>query len=263
MHRVALALGLALLFAVTGCGLLGDGSAGRSTSPDGTAAAPPSPPTDPGPSTPAGTPIPGFEDWQVINPQAVQITVEDGALVMHITGALAWSNADRGVLLYREVTGDFRAIATVRTSKAADPLAPPGQDGTNQLAGLMARVGLPADAPNDAQAENYVMISTGSIAMSTGLQTKTTTTSQSVTIQRQLPTGGDAELRLCRAGPTFLLSWRHVDSTEAWTRISTFERGDMPQALQVGASIYADAMPDIIARFEDVAITRLAPGEAC
>jgi hypothetical protein len=99
--------------------------------------------------------------------------------------------------------------------------------------------------------------------MSTGLETKTTTSSQSVTVQRGLPTGGDAELRLCRVGPTFLLSWRHVDSTEAWTRMSTFERRDMPQALQVGASIDADAVPDIVARFEELAVTSLAPGEAC
>ena len=175
---------------------------------------------------PTATPVPGFEDWQVINPQGVRISVDSAGLVLDLIGSLLWFNEDRGVLFYRDVTGDFRATATVRTWKASDPAAAPGQDGTIELAGLMARTEIPA--------ENYVFIVSGSIGMSTGLETKTTTSSRSIYVQRGLPTGGDAELRLCRVGPTFELAWRHVDSDEAWTLMSTFERRDMPQTLQVG-----------------------------
>jgi hypothetical protein len=207
------------------------------------------------PTQPPQTPVPGFEDWRVINPQGVRISVDGAGLLLDLIGPLLWFNEQRGVLFYRSVTGDFRATATVRTWKASDPAAAPGGDGTIQLAGLMARTEIPA--------ENHVFIVSGSIGMSTGLETKTTTSSRSVYVQRGLPTGGDAELRLCRAGPTFELSWRHVDSSEAWTLMSTFERRDMPQTLQVGANIYTDGVPDIVARFEHLAVEPLAPGRPC
>jgi hypothetical protein len=257
-HGVITALASVVLSLSACTGLTSSGSAGPSRGAASTApvAATGAPGSQPGRTEgSARTPIPGFDDWQVINPQGVRVSVEEGALVLDLIGPLLWLNEERGVLVYHDVTGDFRATATVRTSKASDPAAPPGQDGTIQLAGLMARTEIPA--------ENYVFIVSGSIGMSTGLETKTTTSSRSVYVQRGLPTGGDAELRLCRIGPTFVLLWRHVDSTEAWTLMSTFERRDMPQALQVGANIYTDAVPDIVARFEHLTIERLDPGEAC
>ena len=204
---------------------------------------------------PPATPVPGFADWQLINPQAVNLSVDGRALVMNLVGPALWYNDQKGVLFYREVTGDFRATATVRTSKASDPSAPPGQDGMVQLAGLMARTEVPA--------ENYVFIVSGSIGASTGLETKTTESSRSIYIQRGLPTGGDAELQLCRAGSTFYLWWRHVDTNEEWTHMSTLDRKDMPPTLEVGANIYTDARPDIVARFEHLTIERIAAGSAC
>jgi hypothetical protein len=257
-HRIVAAL-TSVILTLCGCtGLTSSGSAlpsrgTESTAPVAATGAPGSLPART--EGPARTPIPGFEDWQVINPQGVRVSVEEGGLVLDLIGPLLWFNEERGVLFYRDVTGDFRATATVRTSKASEPTAPPGQDGTIQLAGLMARTEIPA--------ENYVFIVGGSIGMSTGLETKTTTSSRSVYVQRGLPTGGDAELRLCRIGPTFVLLWRHVDSSEAWTLMSTFERRDMPQTLQVGANIYTDGVPDLVARFEQLMIERLDPGEAC
>jgi len=204
---------------------------------------------------PPATPIPGFAEWQLLNPQAVQVSLEDGAVVLDLVRSALWYNDRKGVLFYRDVSGDFRASATVRTAKASDPSAPPGQDGTVQLAGLMARTADPA--------ENYVFIVSGSIGTSTGLETKTTESSQSIFIQRGLPTGGDAELRLCRIGSTFYLWWRHVDTNEDWTHMSTLDRKDMPPTLEVGANIYTDGKPDIVARFEHLTIERIAAGAAC
>ena len=174
---------------------------------------------------------------------------------MDLVRSALWFNDRQGALFYRVVSGDFRATATVRTAKASDPSAPPGQDGTVQLAGLMARTPDPA--------ENYVFIVSGSIGTSTGLETKTTESSNSIYIQRGLPTGGDAELRLCRIGSTFYLWWRHVDTNEDWTHMSTLDRKDMPPTLEVGANIYTDARPDIVARFEHLTIERIAAGAAC
>jgi hypothetical protein len=240
---------LAAAIAIVGCGPTSEPSAGPS--------APPSAPSPVATATGAApqTPVPGFEDWQLINPQAVHVSVEAGELVLDLIGSVIWFNADKGVLFYRDVTGDFRATATVRTSKASDPSAPPGGDGSVQLAGLMARTEVPA--------ENSVFIATGSLGSSTGLETKTTESSRSIYIQRGLPTGGDAELRLCRIGSTFLLWWRHVDSDEDWTHMSTLDRKDMPATLQVGVNIYTDGVPDIVARFESLKIEPIPGGGGC
>ncbi len=201
------------------------------------------------------TPIPGFADWQLINAAAVKLSVAGGTLVIDLVGSAAWSEDRQGVLFYREVTGDFRATATVRTSKASDPSAPPGQDGSEQLAGLMARTEVPA--------ENSVFIATGSVGSSTGLAVRTTESSHSISIERGLPTGGDAELRLCRIGSTFLLWWRHVDSNDAWTHMSTLDRKDMPTTLQVGAIMSADGAPDIVARLEGLTVVSIPTGGGC
>jgi hypothetical protein len=215
-----------------------------------------SPPSQAVPGTePPATPVPGFADWLLVNPQAVHVSVDGGALVLDLVRSALWYNDRKGVLFYREVSGDFRATATVRTAKASDPSVPPGQDGTVQLAGLMARTPDPA--------ENYVFIVSGSIGTSTGLETKTTESSNSIYIQRGLPTGGDAELRLCRIGSTFYLWWRHVDTNEDWTHMSTLDRKDMSPTLEVGANIYTDARPDLVARFEHLTIERIAAGDAC
>ncbi len=243
---------LVLVASLAACRPVGEASPAVSAGP---AASPGAQPTASATNAPSGTPIPGFADWRTINPQAVRISVEDGALVMRLVGPALWLNEDKGVLFFREVTGDFRATATVRTSKTSDSSTPPGQDGTVQLAGLMARTEIPA--------ENSVFIVSGSIGMSTGLETKTTTSGRSVWVQRGLPTGGDAALKVCRVGFSFLMLWRHVDTDEGWTLMSTFERRDMPQTLQVGANIYTDAVPDVTARFEHLNVEPLLPGAAC
>lgn len=247
----AIALVGSVALVVAGCGPTTPSSL-SATGPEASTAVQPATATP----APTATAIPGFGDWQVINSQGVRISVDSAGLLLDLIGPLLWFNEERGVLFYRSVTGDFRATATVRTWKASDlAAAAPGGDGTIQLAGLMARTEIPA--------ENYVFIVSGSIGKSTGLETKTTTSSRSVYVQRGLPTGGDAELRLCRVGPTFELSWRHVDSSEAWTLMSTFERRDMPPTLQVGANIYTDGVPDIVARFEHLTIEPLGPGRPC
>jgi len=192
---------------------------------------------------------------QLINPQAVHVSVDTGALVMDLVGSARWRDADKGVLFYRDVTGDFRATSTVRTSKASDPSVAPGGDGSVQLAGLMART--------EGFAENSMSVATGSIGNSTGLETTTTESSHSISFSRGVSAGGDAELRLCRIGTTFLLWWRHVDSNEDWTHMSTFDRRDMPATVQVGANIDTDGGPDIVARFENLEIEPIPTGRGC
>jgi hypothetical protein len=74
---------------------------------------------------------------------------------------------------------------------------------------------------------------------------------------------GDTDLRLCRTGSTFRLAFRPAGFAEPWQPLSTFERPDLPATLQVGPTIHTDAAPDLIARFEGLAIEPLEPGAPC
>lgn len=206
--------------------------------------------------TPAGTPVPGYEDWSTINAEAVRITRAGDALVLELVGSVLWFEAEQGVLFHTEVTGSFRAIATVRTAAASDADAPPGRDGTIQLAGLMART----DA---TEPENSVFVAAGSLGESTGVETRSTTDDVSYSTQTTTSGLGDADLRLCREGDTLRTAFRPAGSSGAWVPISTWDRPDMPDALQVGASISTNATPDLVARFEGLAIEPLGAGEAC
>lgn len=251
-RRTLPALAAVVAVLASGCGAA---PASTSTAGPTTVAATGAPVTPPASQDAGRTPVPGFEGWEAINPQAVRIARDAEALVLELIGPRLWFNTERGVLYYREIEGDFLATATVDTWKTSDPSSPPGRDGTIQLAGLMARTAVPA--------ENYVFIVTGSIGSSTGIETKTTTNSASVWVQKGPGADGDAELRLCRQETTFTLSWRRPGSTDAWTRVSTFERPDLQQRLQVGVNIYTDDVPDISARFSDLVIGPRPQGEDC
>jgi hypothetical protein len=246
-----------LAFVIAGCSSPVTPSPVVSSSPAVGSDAPSVPVSSPGSGSPAPerTPTPGYEGWETVTPQAARISIDGEALVMELTGSRLWFNTERAVLFHTKITGDFVATATVRTAKASDPEAPPGSDGTIQLAGLMARAEVPV--------ENYVFIVAGSIGASTGVETKTTTSSRSVWVQRAVPTEGDSDLYLCRRGQTFRLAWRPPGSTDPWTPMATFERPDLPATLQVGANIYTDALPDLVARFEDLSIAPLDDGESC
>src|SRR5262245_17711175 len=100
---VALAATISLL----GCTPTNEASAAASSGPSTT-----TPATATATPGQASTPVPGFEDWRLINPGAVRLSVDGGTLVMDLVASVAWSDDGQGVLFYREVSGDFRATAT-------------------------------------------------------------------------------------------------------------------------------------------------------
>src|SRR6185503_6882301 len=91
-RRSILALAAVLaVSAVSGCSPTSQASPGASGPPEASPGATRTP-------APEDTPVPGFEDWQLINPQAVHVSVDSGALVMELIGPALWFNADKGVL---------------------------------------------------------------------------------------------------------------------------------------------------------------------
>jgi hypothetical protein len=229
-------------------------SAAAASSPPASAAAPTSIPS------PSATLIPGYEDWSVINPASVDITLQGQTLVMHLLGQALWFQDSRGVLFWSPIDGDFRVTATVHTARFSDPSKPPGQDGSVQLAGLMARL--------DTDAENYVFIVVGSDADGLSVETKSTANNVSEYEGPAWPSG-DAELKLCRVGTTFTLAKRPVPAASAtgqpapWTVATTLHRPELAGEMQVGPNIYTNSTPDLVARFDDLVIEAIGPGDAC
>ncbi|MBI3752067.1 MAG: hypothetical protein HY263_10500 [Chloroflexi bacterium] len=255
--RAVLAAGMVAVL-VVGCDL---GTSTRPTlGPDGTLPLDSVPDTSPGPGDTPGpgdsgsAGIPGFDGWQTINAQDVQIAQTESGLAMTLTRRALWFQTSRGVLFYTLVTGDFRVTATVQTSRTSDSSQEPGGDGTVQLAGLMARAQTPQ--------ENYVFVVVGSDANGLSVETKSTTNGSSTFAGPAWPSG-DAVLKLCRAGTTFTLWKQASDGSGDFALAATYRRPDLAGELQVGATIYSDSTPDITAVFPDLTIEPLDPGEAC
>jgi hypothetical protein len=250
----ALSIALALLLGLAACGPV----ASPVTSPTGTFPGTTSSPPPPSSSlaaeaTPSQPTLAGYEGWTTINPGSVDIGLDGTTLVMTLTKRALWFQNQQGVLFSTNVTGDFRITARVSTAKASDPLHAPGGDGTVQLAGLMARAAGPR--------ENYVFIVVGSDADGLSVETKSTTNDASVFEGPSWPSG-TADLQLCRQGSTFTLL-KSPDAAGGWVLAKRYERADLPATLQVGANIYSDSTPDLVARFEGLTIAPLAPGEIC
>jgi hypothetical protein len=181
--------------------------------------------------------------WSVFRPELVTITVSGGAMNVLAKTQSLWFNASQGPLVYKTVTGDFVVTGRVRARRASAPAMPPNQ--TIHLGGLMARN--PAGPP-----ENYAFVVVGVDVNDLSVETKTTVNGASTYTGPSWPSG-DAELRLCRVGADLRMMKRDVSGGVAWTEAATFNRPDLPAALQVGGVIYANqAAPDLTVAFEEI-----------
>ena len=244
---------LALLLASCGSGGLASSSPSVGSPPSGRSSGLATSPasataTSPAPS-PTGSPtaaaIPGFEGWTILNPASVAASAEDGTLVLTMTRRALWFQAQRGVLVWKPVTGDFRITATVSVTRTSDPAAALDGGGAVRLGGLMARV--------DAIRENYVFVVVGADADGLSVETKSTRENASRFEGPAWPAPA-ADLRLCRSAATFTMLKRPAGSNGPWTVAATIERPDLPGELQVGPNIYTDGPPDLTARYSDVVL---------
>ena len=110
--------------------------------------------------------------------------------------------------------------------------------------------------------ENYVFIVVGDDGDGLSVETKTTENAESK-YEGPAWDSADAELRLCRFGETFHLYKRHIATNEAWTLAKTFDRPDLPDALQVGVNIYTDREPDLQIRYDNIAIESITSEADC
>lgn len=166
-----------------------------------------------------------------------------------------WFMEQRGVLIYKPVSGDFKITAEVHVMKNSNPSESPGGNGSVQLGGLMARNG--TGGP-----ENYVFIVLGDDGNGLSIETKDTVDSFS---KYDGPgwDSGEAELRVCRFGSIFNLYKRQIGTNESWILAGTFDRPDLPETLQVGANIYSDSAPDLLVRFDRLRIEAITSEADC
>jgi hypothetical protein len=188
--------------------------------------------------------------WSVLNPALVTIDVSGGSLNLEATmsgAGTTWFDDSEGPLVYKDVTGDFDVRTVIATEDPGNPGNPPPTQ--YRLAGLLARD--PASAPG---ALDWVHVALGSGATAQGVCYEYKSTDASVSTWMTIPTASpEGELRLVRTGAVFDLYWR-PDAISAWTLIQSFNRPDLPAALQVGMMIYAtEAPPSIRARFDEIA----------
>jgi len=185
----------------------------------------------------------------------VDIKVQGHDLLATLKYHVLWFMTQRGELIYKPVSGDFKITANVHTSKSSDPNQPPGGDGSVQLGGVMARNG-------DSARENYVFVVVGDDGDGLSIETKNTQDSFS---KYSGPSwdSPDAELRICRVGQTFNLYKRHIDSKETWGLAATFDRPDLPDELQVGVNLYTDSQPDLQVRYQNIDIQPVSSAADC
>lgn len=183
--------------------------------------------------------------WSTIADGNLDVRVADGRMSMTVTNDALWFNERRGTAVVQEVRGDFKMTATVHARMTSDPSLPP--DRFVHLGGLMARDGRSA-------AENYVFIVVGWDEQDLSVETKTTVDGVSTYVGPAWPSG-DAQLRICRLGSSFVLLKRIVGVT-TWTLATTYERPDLPDTLQVGPNAYAVSdpgiTPDLTVSFDEV-----------
>jgi len=208
----------------------------------------------PSPTGSAPDGIPGFEGWTTLNPASVQASAEDGPLVLRLTRRALWFQAQRGVLVWKPVDGDFRLAATVSVERTADPSAPLDEGGTVRLGGLMARA--------DGVRENYVFVVVGADANGLSVETKSTRNNDSRFDGPAWPAAA-ADLRLCRSGSTFTMLKRPAGSSDPWAVAATIDRPDLPSMLQVGANLYTDGPPDVTARYQGLVVEPLPASGRC
>jgi len=110
--------------------------------------------------------------------------------------------------------------------------------------------------------ENYVFIVAGDDGDGLSIETKNTVESFSK-YQGPAWDSAEAELRLCRLGATFDLYKRHIGSNEAWMPAASFDRADLPEALQVGLNIYTDSAPDLQIRYDHIKIDAISDLSDC
>jgi hypothetical protein len=202
--------------------------------------------------------------------QLSQFGVQDGQLMM-VPFASTWYMDYRGVLVYKDIPGDFVVTTKVRATGSDGRSAPRS---SYSLGGIMVRNPRSDNAQSwRSGGENYVFLSLGSADKSGQYQfeVKTTQNSQS-NLEKVDAANGEALLQVAKIGSQMILLRKQGGS---WMVHKRYNRPDFGKSLQVGLTVYSDyntasqlpakqhngtairqGNPDLIARFDFVRFRR-------
>ncbi|QDT80016.1 hypothetical protein Mal35_34850 [Gimesia maris] len=148
-----------------------------------------------------------------------------------------WYMDYRGVLVYKEVKGDFVVTSSIRVARRDGDGAPRRN---YSLAGLMIRT--PRDVTPQTWkpgGENYIFLSLGAANRPGSFQfeVKTTVNSRSTLAVTDAGTPA-AMIQIARIGNDFILLKKTPEGN--WNIHQRYRRTDMPEQLQVGLTVYSD-----------------------
>jgi serine/threonine protein kinase len=148
----------------------------------------------------------------------------------------SWYKDLRGVLAFKEITGDFVVTTDVEVTNRSGKGAPKSQF---SLAGIMVRT--PRDVTPQTWkpgGENYIFLSLGAADRPNSFQFEVKTTRNSDS-QLQISDGvSRATIQIVRIGQHFITIKKPAGG--AWTVHHRYHRSDMPATLQVGLTSYTD-----------------------
>jgi hypothetical protein len=195
--------------------------------------------------------------WSIVQPDLASARVRAGTLTLALRSPALWFNDSAGVLVFKPVSGNFKATTTLRTRSESEPDQPPAA--AIRLGGLMAR----DPASDESRMQNYVHIVVGNGPDGVlAVEHKTTTNNRSVYEAPPWPSS-DAQLRICRVGSTYSMYKRPLGS-KTWQLAASYERPDLPETLQVGADVYSpNAPPDLRARWDEITFERVTDPRGC
>lgn len=185
--------------------------------------------------------------WTVLNGALATLSVSGGQLIGEALANSVWFNDSAGILIHKDVTGDFDVRTTLHVRKTSNAIE--GPDTEFRLGGILARD--PASAPG-ARNTVHVALGAGSVAVPTASEDKSTDDSTS-TFLFHAAGSFDGELRLVRSGSTFTMYHRAVGAG-TWDLIGTHVRADLPATLQVGPMLYDNSGggADLTVSFDDI-----------
>ncbi len=151
--------------------------------------------------------------------------------------ASSWYQDYRGVLVYKEVSGDFVITTRVNAMNRAQN-GPPRS--SYSLAGIMIRT--PREVTPQTWrpgGENYIFLSLGAATRpgQFAFEVKTTINSRS-NLQVTPTSTSTALIQVIRIGQDFALLKK--EGSQPWTVHQRYSRPDMPETLQVGLTVYTD-----------------------
>ena len=177
------------------------------------------------------------EGWPHDQLESIDIGESEAGHLTLMPYTSVWYGNYRGVLMFKEISGDFIASTRVYTTSRSGSGAP---DSQYSLAGIMVRSPTDVTSPETwaPGGENYIFLSSGAADTPGTRQFEVKTTVNSNTNLEISDGWPEVEIRSVRIGSAMLLLRREPGGV--WAVHRRYDRPDFPDTLQVGMTVYTD-----------------------